>query len=213
MTKTTSLLRGYPVVVLLPALLLVAAPAWAQGIGAPPPRSTALEPGELQPRSRATAPGELPPPAPAPRDHFKLTFWLTLAATAALATGTAITGATLWNLEDQKVDLILDYRRRAGVSDVFYGDDICAEAQGRPDAGEIRDWCSEGERLQTATYVLGTLAIVGAAASAALLLYRAYFHESFHSEPRPMAAARPLQWTLAPAVGPRGGGVGLMLHF
>ncbi len=179
------------------------------------PGWVAQEPGE---RAVTTEPGERRTPAAAPDGPgWRIAFWITAATTVGLATGAGFSAALLQDLEDEKLQLITTYRKRTSDHYAFSGDDVCMEAQMRGDASEIITWCEDGESQFMTTYVLLGLTIAGTIATGALL-YRAYFH-------RPSLGAKPedesgggaehesLRFLITPSVGPRGGGLGLLLRF
>lgn len=209
---------------ILISLFLGAAPLGAQPRN---PEATApgavQEPGEVNPRSAPPGafrvePGELRAPvATGAGVGWKVAFWITATATVGLATGWGFAAADLVSLEDDKSALILAYRERTMDHYAFATEDVCVEAEARGDAGEIVDWCADGERRFQVNYVLLGLTIAGTIASGALL-YRAYFHRpssGLDNDPEPSSdsAPSPVRWMVTPSVSARGGGLGLILRF
>lgn len=158
-----------------------------------------------------------PPPPSSSRTGWKAAFWASAALTVGFAGGIAGLGVTVLSKQDDKNNEITAYRDRHPGENAFDKsvEDVCAKAQGNPDATGIIDACDSGRR-----YALLTNVAVALTATAALVAgfsyYKAYLAPDTSTEtdekPGPRDANE-TSWIVAPTIGPSGGGLGFNLSF
>jgi len=171
-------------------------------------------------RQPGVRPGTTPPPSPKddtksdPRLKWKILFYSTAGAGAALLVASIFTGLKVKSLEDDKIDAIKDSWDSPDPSKhVTDESNACKYNKGNKDLVDI---CNQGTDMATATNVLIG---VGAAliAGSGYFLYRAYFGEDEERVTRDAAVTPPRPagptWVVTPTFSEKGGGVSATFRF
>jgi TolB-like protein len=146
-----------------------------------------------------------------PRLKWKVLFYSTAGAGAALLVASIFTGLKVKSLEDDKIDAIKD--SWDGPNPVTTDGNACKNNAGNE---ELVDICNQGSDMATAT---NALIGVGAAliAGSGYFLYRAYFGEDEERATRDAAVTptRPAgpTWVVTPTFSEQGGGVSATFRF
>jgi hypothetical protein len=171
-----------------------------------------------------------------PRAGWRAAFWTAAATTVVLAVGIGVSYGVLKGAESDKDAAITDYHAltppsKAGSNTTdldpdsrFRGtDDVCADSVLNPPGIDrsadpwkrLDSACKKGKTASAAT--IGFWAATGATALVSAILY----YKAYIASPGPArkdgdetsGRSRKIEWMLAPAVGPRGGGLDLQLRF
>lgn len=156
---------------------------------------------------------------------WKVAFWTSTAATVGLAIGMGITGAQVLSAEQDKEDLIGNYRQDHGRRDALppSHEDVCTDPKSAPggdllsdgEVTELQDICDRGKSKALVTNVL-IGATVAMAVVAGVMYYKAYVSSSDSEAPADeteQADGDQVTWSLTPRAGPDGAGVGVQLRF
>jgi hypothetical protein len=196
---------------------LVDAALEAEKVDVTPPATQTVPPGGDEPASNT---------------GWKVAFWISAAATVGFGGGILGTGLKVLSAQDDKNTAVAAYQN-AHKDDTFPArdsqnneiqkprfstDDVCGEvglAKYGADAEGIENACDDGVKFRNLTNVF-----IGLTAAAAVVTgvfyYKAYIAKPERRTRKDESVRRSrdeVQWVVAPAIGPDGGGLGLYLRF
>ncbi len=177
------------------------------GGGGQPGTGPGEGPGTGPGEGSGTTPGTTPSKSD-PTMKWKILFYSTISAGAALLVASIFTGLKVKSLESDKEDVIR--RSWDGPQDTWITDqdNACTHNKGNQ---ELVDICNKGTKMATVTNALIGVGAVLVAGSG-YFLYKAYFAKDKKERATALSAPQPT-WVVAPSVTEKGGGVTATFRF